>query len=260
MEQVGSTPNRHYPSADPDGGVIGLSTTMTEDPQLSKLPPRHLRPGGARSSDELWVQRGIADARLLTKRAGLATSSRLLDWGCGPGRLLVGISRVVGPIQKYTGLDVKADVVDWATANLATPWSTFVHVDQHNARYNARGDMSHSLPFASDSFDIACAFSVFTHMRTADAPGYSAEITRLLRPGGLAVLTAFVEPDVPDDVENPVGYLPELPFAGPLHCVRYERDYFEVLLRRAGLDVVQFIHRDPGRAGQSVMIAESAVR
>lgn len=103
---------------------------MAADAHVSRLPPRRLRPGGARSTDELWVQRGLDDARILADHAGLTETSRVLDWGSGPGRLLAGIYRLLGPIQSYTGIDVKADVIDWATTNLATPWTTFVHVDQ----------------------------------------------------------------------------------------------------------------------------------
>lgn len=232
---------------------------MTVDSQVLRMPPRALRPGGSRSSDGLWVKRGLDDARLLAERAGLNVSSRLLDWGCGPGRLLAGIHRVVGPIQTYVGVDVKADVVEWAQANLTTTWSTFLHVHQRNERYNVEGETSHLLPMGDAAVDIICAFSVFSHMRTHDVAGYGAEMARLLRPGGLVVLTAFVEPDVPEEVENPQDYLPDLPWKGPLHCVRYERAYFTKLLGTSGLEVVEFTHHVLDRDGQSLFIARPAI-
>lgn len=209
----------------------------------------------------MWVQRGLADARMLVDRAGLTETSRVLDWGSGPGRLLAGIHRLLGPIQSYIGIDVKADVIDWASANLASAWTTFVHVDQHNERYNAQGQADHSLPLPPASIDILCAFSVFT-------PHAQPRRGWLQRRDGSAAATgrdrgpkrAFVEFDVPPDVENPEGYLPDTAWAGPLHCVRYKYGYLTDLIRMSGLEIVSFIHRDPGRAGQSLLFAESGVR
>lgn len=218
------------------------------------LPPRHLRPGGPHSTDALWIERGRADAEMLRERAGLDSTSRLLDWGSGPGRMLAGIDEVVGPIKEYIGVDVKADVIRWATQNLTTNWSRFIHVPQQNDRYNPDGETSHAIDVGKRSFDIICGFSVFTHMRSDDVLGYSRELARLLRPNGQAVLTAFVEPEVPDEVENPPDYLPELTWSGPLHCVRYEHDYFYSLLEAGGLSITEFVHGNQG--GTSLVIAQ----
>lgn len=219
------------------------------------MPPRHLRPGGPRSTDERWVQRSIADALMLVERAGLEPASRLLDWGSGPGRLLTGINRTVGPISEYVGVDIKADVIAWAADNLTTDWARFVHLPQRNARYNPGGTPSTAIPLATASIDIACALSVFTHLHSGHVRAYSRELARLLAPGGRVVLTAFVERRVPDEVENPSDYQPQIDWAGPLHCVRYSHEYFVELLAGAGLTIRDFDHQSQGD-GKSLVIAE----
>jgi SAM-dependent methyltransferase len=49
-------------------------------------------------------------------------------------------------------------------------------------------------------FDVAVAFSVFTHLNPADAANSLSLLKRVLRPGGRAVLTWFLDhPGNPDD-------------------------------------------------------------
>jgi SAM-dependent methyltransferase len=100
-----------------------------------------------------------------------------------------------------------------------------------------------ALPFASDSFDAVTGTGVFEYVR--DRPAAFREIARVLRPGGLAVLS------IPNPlalyalaytVATPTGRLvrrlagrsvPAAPGAGqPVRRVRFER-----LLRDAGLHV-----------------------
>jgi SAM-dependent methyltransferase len=48
-------------------------------------------------------------------------------------------------------------------------------------------------PFAGDSFDFICSISIFTHLNERSQQVWLAEVNRLLRPGGLAVLTVLGE-------------------------------------------------------------------
>lgn len=160
----------------------------------------------------------------------------------------------MGPILSYRGIDVQADCVAWCIRHIesAHPAFRFFHVNARNERYNPRGeaiDGGFRLPFEDAEFDIINMFSVFTHMVEADVRAYLGEFRRVLAPGGRVFLTAYVEEDVPDMAENPDGYL--IRSAGPLHLVRYRRDYIEGILAAFGWKVEGFEHRKEP-PGQSV--------
>lgn len=207
------------------------------------LPPLPFRMGGAHfRRDEDFIAAALRDARRLGDTVGLCASSRMLDWGCGAGRLAIGVAEEFGRIAQYDGVDVQRHLIAWAARHLGTrPGFRFTHVDVASARYNPDGAPAHSIPGASSDYDVFHAYSVFSHLRAAEARAYMKEIARLLRPGGAAFITAFVEEDVPDEEENPVGYGP-LTWQGPLHCVRFERRFFEDIVNDAGLHVESFAH------------------
>ncbi|WP_139980003.1 class I SAM-dependent methyltransferase [Nocardioides litoris] len=229
-----------------------LGPDVEPDPSIP-LPPYELRMGGKHfKKDHAFVNAGVRDARVLRQRAGLGRRKRVLDWGCGAGRLAVGIKHLMGDVEDYHGVDVQPTLVAWAQEHLADDRFRFTLVDAHNARYNPDGRPSYDIPGEDGSVDVLHGYSVLSHMTASDVAGYARTIARLLAPDGRAALTAFVEEEVPDCVENPEGYLP-IPLKGELHCVRYERHFFEATMWDAGLAVSDFAH---GREtdGQSMYV------
>ncbi|HWM73011.1 MAG TPA: class I SAM-dependent methyltransferase [Nocardioides sp.] len=227
---------------------------MTPEAQSDiPLPPRRLRMGGVHfRRDADLVRAAQRDVRILRRRAGLTAESRLLDWGCGAGRLAIGVKHVMGHVADYHGVDVQPDLLNWARDNLTDAHTRFTLVDQRNPRYNPDGDQAYEIPTADESVDVLYSYSVFSHMLTEDVAGYARAIARALAPQGRAWLTAFVEDGVPDCVENPDDYH-KMPWKGPLHCVRFDRRFFEDVLLDAGLAVDEFVH---GREtdGQSMYV------
>ncbi|WP_299034361.1 class I SAM-dependent methyltransferase [uncultured Pseudokineococcus sp.] len=223
------------------------------------LPPLELRTGGAHFTDDQDYRRLAArDVRGLQERAGLGAASRLLDWGCGAGRLAVGLRATGAEFGSYLGVDVQADHVAWAQANLATDRISFVRVDDPNARYNPGGTAVRDLPAEDASVDVLHAYSVFSHMTADDTARYLEGVCRVLAPAGRAVVTAFVERGVPSWSVNPPGYGP-LAWEGPLHCVRYDEDFFADLVAASGLAVVD-LSRGGETDGQSLLVLERARR
>ena len=211
---------------------------MTDIP----LPPYELRMGGKHfKKDADFIEAGVRDARLLRRRAGLGRNKTVLDWGCGAGRLAVGIKTLLGSVADYHGVDVQPTLVQWAQDNLADEHTRFSLVDQHNARYNPDGTATHDIPAEPGTVDVFHAYSVFSHMTLEDVAGYSHTIAGLLTPTGRAAVTAFVEDDVPDVAINPDGYL-DLPLKGELHVVRFNRRFLEDLWWQAGLAVSEYRH------------------
>lgn len=205
----------------------------------SVIPARHLRFGGANFADDgEFLRSGEREADRLVRDFGLTASSRVLEVGCGTGRLPIGILRRVDPIACYRGVDVSETAVRWCRRHIESrhPRFGFVRLDLRNARYNPEGATSDDrfrLPFQDAAFDIIYLYSVFSHLLQNDVEGYLAEFRRLLAPGGRVFLTAFVEENVEPVAENPEGY--RRPWKGALHCVRYDRAFFGELLARHGL-------------------------
>jgi SAM-dependent methyltransferase len=221
------------------------------------LPPPRLRMGGAHfASDEDFVAGGVRDVRLLAEVSGLTRDSRLLDWGCGAGRLAIGVKHEWGQVADYHGVDVQKKLVRWARNHLADDHTRFTLVDQHNDRYNPEGKTKRRIPADDGSVDVLYSYSVFSHMLTDDVAGYAQVMARVLAPDGRIWLTCFVEDGVPDCVENPQDYL-KLDWRGPLHCVRFDREFFESLMTGAGLRVDRFEHGQE-TDGQSMYVLAHA--
>jgi ubiquinone/menaquinone biosynthesis C-methylase UbiE len=96
----------------------------------------------------------------------------LVDLGCGPGYLAVGISREY-PGLTTIGLDVSRDMVDLARANFQRRPSVNLRLVLGNVE---------ALPLADGSVD--CAVSSLSLHHWSDVPGALREINRVLKPGG----------------------------------------------------------------------------
>ncbi len=165
---------------------------------LEDLPPFSLR---VRSNGFEGQFGGAAFARLggviaddLENYAGLTARSRVLDIGCGVGRVALALARRY-PHLDYTGIDVDRPSIDGCRANPALRQFSFQRIDVANNLYNAGGAeaaASYRLPFSDGSFDVVYVVSVFTHMFPDACRNYSKEILRVLRPGGACAVTAIL--------------------------------------------------------------------
>jgi ubiquinone/menaquinone biosynthesis C-methylase UbiE len=208
------------------------------------LPAKHLRFGGKEfKNDDFFLASARSEAQRLVRRCALRKVSAVLDIGCGVGRLPIGILDEVGDIRAYSGVDIQLKSVKWCKLHIeeAHPSFQFRLIDFRNQCYNPSGSVvsrSFRLPFENESFDIIYLYSVFSHMMQDDISVYLFEFSRLVRFGGTVFLTAFLEENVPDVMENPPNY--RMKWKGPLHCVRYNLSFFTGLVHKAGLRVSEF--------------------
>lgn len=220
------------------------------------LPAKHLRFCGREfRDDEYFLASTQAEADRLTEHLGLTVNTSVLDVGCGVGRLPIGILSQIGEIRDYRGIDVSKISIRWCQRRIARkhPSFQFVHIDTRNALYNPHGrtaDIGFRLPFNDQEFDIIYLYSVFSHMPDEDIRVYLKEFQRLLAPSGKVFLTAFIEEGVPDMTFNPSDY--RMDWKGPLHCVRYDRDFFESLLADNDFAVEDFVY-EKETDGQSAL-------
>ena len=211
------------------------------------LPPVAIRAGGIHfREDAAYIDSAHGEARRVVAEAAADGPIRILDIGCGAGRLAYGLIGIDAPVERYLGLDVMAAPIEWCAKTISPthPAFQFATVDVRNERYNPTGHLAAEdgvLPVANGSFDLIYAFSVVTHMVGDDVRSYLREFARILPVGGQVILTAFVEDDVPEESINPPDYGP-MAWVGALHCVRFERDFFTALIMAAGFEVTALEH------------------
>jgi ubiquinone/menaquinone biosynthesis C-methylase UbiE len=121
----------------------------------------------------------------------LRPGMRLLDVGCGPGSITLGLAAAVAP-GPVVGVDV-------ATVQLERARTLATEQRASNIRFE-EGD-AYALPFPDDSFDVVNANALLQHL--GDPVRALREFRRVLRPGGIAVLsdpdwsTWIIEPATP---------------------------------------------------------------
>jgi SAM-dependent methyltransferase len=121
----------------------------------------------------------------------LRPGMQVLDVGCGPGSITLGLAGVVGR-GAVVGIDVDPAQVEQARALAGARGVT-------NARFEV-ADL-YRLPFPDGSFDAAFAHTVVMGLR--EPVRALAELRRVLRPGGIVGLrdpdlgTEFIAPTTP---------------------------------------------------------------
>jgi ubiquinone/menaquinone biosynthesis C-methylase UbiE len=97
---------------------------------------------------------------------------RLLDAGCGPGTITLGLARAVQP-EQVVGIDVEDG--QFATSR--------EQAEGERLPIEFRKASVYELPFPDGSFDAVFSHALFTHLGD---PGVALrELRRVLRPGGL---------------------------------------------------------------------------
>ena len=118
----------------------------------------------------------------------LEPGHRVLDFGCGPGTISVGLASAVEPGELH-GIDVEESQIELARAAAKAG-------GHDNATFHV-GDVT-ALPFEDDYFDAAHCHAVLMHV--PDTQAALAEVKRVLKPGGIVssretiVASSFLEP------------------------------------------------------------------
>lgn len=115
----------------------------------------------------------LARSRAYGRPVGRAT--RVLDFGCGWGRITRFFLREVDP-GNLVGSDCYAEALVEARRN--SRWGQFVLTDPRPPA-----------PFQDGSLDLIYLYSVFSHLAESIHLDWLREFHRLLRPGGLVIAT-----------------------------------------------------------------------
>jgi SAM-dependent methyltransferase len=133
----------------------------------------------------------------LFKKFGLKPHHRVLDIGCGIGRMAVPMTQYLDAAGRYDGFDIREDGVQWCRERISTQYPSFrfEHTPLRNSMYlpdSAQDASGFRFPYPSGSFDFAIATSVFTHLQEPVVCRYLDEINRVLKPRGRIAATFFL--------------------------------------------------------------------
>ncbi len=157
-------------------------------------PARLIFVGGGRRD---FRSLGDAWLRTIVRVAEVQPNERILDVGCGIGRMAVAFTGYLSAEGRYDGFDVVPRGIAWCQQAITPrfPNFRFQLAELYNKEYNPTAKLRASeyvFPYADDTFDFVFLTSVFTHMLPADVRRYLGEVRRVLRPGGRCLITWFV--------------------------------------------------------------------
>jgi len=170
-----------YVPAMPGVGTLLVPPPLphVRDERELPIPPRELWIGYGQTADE-YVASGAENVgvmRDLLKRSGyeVSTGQRVLDFGCGAGRMLRHFASEAANAE-FWGADISAEHILWANRHLRPPF-----------RFVMTTTLPH-VPFPDGYFHLVYAGSVFTHIADL-ADAWLLEVRRIIAPGGRAFLT-----------------------------------------------------------------------
>ena len=114
---------------------------------------------------------------------------RILDFGCGPGTISVGLAKAIEPGELH-GIDMEASQIELARAAAQAG-------GHNNATFHVGNALE--LPFEDNYFDVAQCHTVLTHI--PDTQAALREVKRVLKPGGIIASreliceSSFLEPN-----------------------------------------------------------------
>jgi SAM-dependent methyltransferase len=181
-----------------DAVVARLKATPGVRQSLPELSV--LRQSGPFQSVNHFFASSFEYFRHLLHYTNITPESRVMDFGCGLGRMAIPFSVFLDKERGfYCGLDTDGTVIERDKAMFAgRPTIEFRHVDVFNKHYNPTGRPA-AEALAKERFDapfdVAFLFSVFTHILSADLDTIVGFLAANLAPKGEIFSTWFLIDD-----------------------------------------------------------------
>lgn len=150
----------------------------TKHPNVA-LPPDYLIYESFQMNYDKYYNGGLNMAKKLSehfKRHIELKNISILDWGCGPGRIIRHMPDVVNNNCKFFATDYNAKSIAWCSENLP------------KVQFN-KNELNASLPYNDNSMDVIYGISIFTHLSEQLHYDWFNELFRVLKPNGIMLLS-----------------------------------------------------------------------
>ena len=144
-----------------------------------KLPPDYLMYESFQINYQKYYHNSIESAQWLLdhlKQHTKVENKRILDWGCGPARIIRHLPALADNTCEIHGTDYNKKTINWCSKNI------------ENVTFHLN-DIYPPLPFGDNYFDIVYGISVFTHLPEKSHDEWANEILRILKKDGIFLFT-----------------------------------------------------------------------
>lgn len=143
------------------------------------FPPDYMMFEAFNLDYQRYLEGGKKSAEWLVAAMARHTSLRdkeILDWGCGPARIIRHLPTLIKTDCRFYGTDYNSKTIDWCKANI-------------KEIEFAQNELHPPTNYPAERFDIIYGISIFTHLSAINHQHWFNELIRILRPGGLLLLT-----------------------------------------------------------------------
>ena len=174
-----------------DARLDWLADQILRNRFIPKPPPEQVFVG-----DGDFLPIGVEFLKLFVRLGELLPSERVLDIGCGIGRMALPLTQYL-EAGRYDGVDIVEPGIAWCTQNIATRYENFRfhRLDLAHPIYNPTGKRATTelrLPFAEGSFDFVFMTSIVPHLHAEEVRAYAREVRRVMAPDARLFMTAFM--------------------------------------------------------------------
>jgi ubiquinone/menaquinone biosynthesis C-methylase UbiE len=143
------------------------------------LPPDYLMYESFKMNYNDYYEQGENSAKWISSHFGKhidLRNKKILDWGCGPGRIIRHLPQVIGNGCEFFGTDYNKKSIDWCSKNIPD-------IEFNNNTLEAK------LPYKDNTFDVIYGLSIFTHLSEKMHDDWYHELYRVLAKDGIILLT-----------------------------------------------------------------------
>jgi SAM-dependent methyltransferase len=154
---------------------------VTSDDSVKHDPPAHLqeRVGGSCDFQSVGTQVASLIMTCVSQHKPVTAAHRILDWGCGCGRVIREMMKFVPPAT-LTGCDIDTEAIAWDKEHIPGP--TFDRIDPYPPT-----------AYSTKTFDLIYGISVMTHLDEQTQLSWLRELSRIASAGGIVALTVIGE-------------------------------------------------------------------
>lgn len=161
------------------------------------IPPKEMRREVGSECVSDFKRIGEEFVGYFKQLAGLQSSARVLDVGCGCGRTARPLTEYLDKNAVYKGFDIDHGMIQGCIEAYSSlyPNFHFEWADVFSKKLNPKGKCAASkykFPYENGFFDFVFLVSLFTHMLPKAVDNYFSEIRRVLKTDGKCLITFFI--------------------------------------------------------------------